>query len=458
MTKILIVDDDIAVRTSLKLLLKINEFLTFEAADPEEAIDQFEVCNPDLILLDMNFTKSTTGEEGLRLLQKFKELDPQVPVILMTAWGSIELAVAGMKYGAGDFITKPWQNEYLVKSIRTMLSLNSEEKEVLSTREELDKKYDFTGFIGRSDSITNILKTIARVAKTDASILIMGESGTGKEMIADLIHRNSNRRRKPFVKVNLGGISSSLFESEMFGHVRGAFTSAVSERQGRFEVAHKGTIFLDEIGELELNCQVKLLRVLQDQTYEILGSSISRKVDVRVVSATNKNLEDLIADGNFREDLFYRLNLITIRIPPLRERPEDIPELAQYFLNEIKNRNQLDEKNISRKGISWLKQQPWTGNIRELKNFIERVYLMYDEAILDVEHFENSHQNKKLIQNKKDNVQLDLITLEEMEIKMIRNALETYKGNISKAAKVLGLSRAALYRRMTKFNIDQDEF
>jgi DNA-binding NtrC family response regulator len=301
---ILVIDDDIAVRTSLQLLLKSEGYAVIGAETPGEALRIIKEDGPELIILDLNFSISTTGEEGMALLGDIKKLNTAIPVILITGWGSIALAVQGMKMGANDFINKPWDNGHLLQSVKTLLDLR-EESAVNRTRKQLDKEYNFKHIIGEDPQMLQILETIGRVAGTDASILIMGESGTGKELIAEAVHQNSLRRNKPFIKVNLGGISTSLFESEMFGHIRGAFTDARFDRAGRFEMANKGTIFLDEIGDLDAGSQVKLLRVLQDRTYEVLGSSRTKTVDVRVVCATNKNLTAMANSGTFREDLLY---------------------------------------------------------------------------------------------------------------------------------------------------------
>ncbi|GAB3532117.1 sigma-54 dependent transcriptional regulator [Pontibacter brevis] len=335
---ILIVDDDVAVRASLSLLLKQNGYKTQQAASPKEALELEQQYRFKLVIMDMNFSIETTGHDGLQLLQQFKRLLPEVPVILITGWGSINLAVEGMRAGAADFITKPWSNDYLLQLVRTALSLSEGATNTgdALTRKKLDQQYDLGFIVGQDQELLKILKKIGQIAPTDASVLIEGESGTGKELIAEAVHRNSLRKNQPFVKVNLGGISSSLFESEMFGHKRGAFTDAKADRVGRFEMANKGTIFLDEIGELDLSSQVKLLRVLQDRTYEVLGDSKSRKLDIRVVCATNSNLEQLVEEGKFREDLFYRINLIKVRLPSLRERSDDIPLLVQYFVNNLK--------------------------------------------------------------------------------------------------------------------------
>ena len=361
---ILIVDDDAAVRSSLTFLLKRAGFEPEAVPGPNEALAIVRREAPQLILMDMNFTLTTTGEEGIQLLKQVKIFQPDVPVILMTAWGSISLAVQGMQAGAFDFVTKPWNNLVLLKSIRTALELNEQKKEKNSplNRSDADNKFHFEKIIGQSDALMEVLGTVSRIAPTNASVLITGESGTGKELIAEAIHANSPRMKEAFVKVNLGGLSQSLFESEMFGHKKGAFTDAYIDRTGRFEMANKGTIFLDEIGDLELSCQVKLLRVLQDQTFEVLGDSRPRKVDIRVVSATNCNLPEMVATRTFREDLFYRINLITIHLPALRERKDDIPLLARYFADKQSDINGLPRVSFSSDAVGFLQRLPYPGD------------------------------------------------------------------------------------------------
>src|SRR5438270_5937970 len=376
---ILIVDDDTSITASLALLLKQHGHRSSSASTPVEALAAFRRERPSLVIQDMNCSRQTTGAEGLELLSQLRAIDASVPVILLTAWGSIELAVEGMKLGAADFITKPWSNARVLESIETALRLvDAKRAEAASSRAELDERYDFSNIIGSDPALLRVLDLVGRVSATDAPVLITGESGTGKELIAEALHRNSGRRAKPFVKVNLGGISSTLFESEMFGHVRGAFTDARQDRKGRFETADGGTIFLDEIGELDLASQVKLLRVLQDRTYEVLGSSRSRTVDVRVVSATNRALHELVGRGEFREDLLYRLNLITIQLPPLRERRADIPRLASAFLAMAAEIYARDVDGIAPRAMEWLKTQNWPGHIRQLRQAIARAVVMFD--------------------------------------------------------------------------------
>lgn len=453
---ILIIDDDAAVRSSLTFLLKRAGFEVEAVPGPKEALAVVRQAEPQLLLMDMNFTLTTTGEEGIQLLRQVKVFCPDVPVILMTAWGSISLAVQGMQAGAFDFVTKPWNNLSLLNSIRTALDLNQQKKALNKplSRGEADKQQSFEKIIGRSEALMGILGTVSRIAPTNASVLITGESGTGKELIAEAIHANSPRKAQPFVKVNLGGLSQSLFESEMFGHKKGAFTDACIDRVGRFEMADKGTIFLDEIGDLELSVQVKLLRVLQDQTFEALGDSRPRKVDVRVVSATNRLLQEMVAERSFREDLFYRINLITIQLPPLRERREDIPLLARYFADKQAKANNLPETGFTPEALAYLQRLPFTGNVRELKNLVERTVLISGKTLLDASDFENTGGSPGGVNPKA--LSFQGFTLDELEKQRILHALESTSGNLSHTAAALGISRAALYRRLEKYDIDAD--
>ncbi len=451
MHKILIIDDDFAVQTSLSLLLNQNDYETVTASNPNKALDIIKEVKLDLIILDMNFTMETTGEEGLALLKEIKSLLPTIPVILITAWGSISLAVEGMKTGAVDFITKPWSNEFFLQSVRTAMHLSKDTEKKL-TRKQIDSKYNFENIIGKDSVFVAALETVGRVSKTDASVLILGESGTGKELIAEAIHKNSSRKNQPFVKVNLGGISSSLFESEMFGHIKGSFTDARYDRIGRFEMANNGTIFLDEIGELDINMQVKLLRVLQDRTFEVLGSSKSRTVNVRVICATNRNLQKMVNNNEFREDLYYRINLISLKLPALRERAGDIPLLANYFIKSFQSKYKRPGLQINKQAMNWLKGLSWSGNIRELKNLVERAVVISNKDFLEIDNFTKEFTTgpQKITPQKFPNI--GNMTLEEMEKALILKALKENK-NLSQVARVLGISRAALYRRMEKFGI-----
>ncbi|MCC2547311.1 sigma-54 dependent transcriptional regulator [Hymenobacter sp. BT175] len=456
---ILIIDDDLAVRTSLGLLLKQAGYPSKGVATPEDALAQIRTAPPALMLMDMNYSLDTSGNDGLQLLTQVKQLAPQVPVILITGWGSITLAVEGIKAGAAEFVTKPWNNDSLLQTIRTILSLNertADTGEVLSRR-QLDRQYNFRNIVGADAQLLHLLRSVGQVAATDASVLIEGESGTGKELIAEAIHQNSHRRDRPFVKVNLGGISASLFESEMFGHRRGAFTDAKADRVGRFELANKGTIFLDEIGELDLSSQVKLLRVLQDRTYEVLGDSKARSLDIRVICATNRNLAELVQEGRFREDLFYRINLITVRLPALRERADDIPLLVNHFVDGLRATYNRPSLKVGTRALHWLRDQSLPGNIRELKNLVERAVLVSGKDELGPEDFQAQFQKAPVrAAGSGELPPVGTMTLEEMEATMIRKTLDFYAGNVSRVAKALGLSRGALYRRLEKFNIPFD--
>ncbi len=451
---ILIIDDDSAVRSSLGFMLKRAGYDAQAVPGPREAMEVIRAEAPQLILMDMNFTLSTSGEEGLTLLKQVKIFRPEVPVILMTAWGSIQLAVQGMQAGAFDFITKPWNNAALLQRIETALELTATSTEL--PKEQTDA-LNRSHIIGKSSGLMEVLSTVARIARTNASVLITGESGTGKELIAEAIHINSQRVKESFVKVNLGGISQSLFESEMFGHKKGAFTDATSDRIGRFEMANKGTIFLDEIGDLDLSCQVKLLRVLQDQTFEVLGDSRPRKTDIRVVSATNADLRKMVVERKFREDLFYRINLITVKLPALRERREDIPLLVRHFADRQAEMNKLPRTDFSTDALSFLSRLPYPGNIRELKNLVERTILVSGKSFLDASDFELQYQHIEEPVKVTEDSSLAGMTLDEIERQTILQALDRHKGNLSQVALTLGISRAALYRRLEKYNITINE-
>lgn len=448
---ILICDDDPTVRSSLSLVLKRAGYGIATAETPEQAVAQIRTTIPGLILMDMNYTRSTTGEEGLELLAKVKVLAPEVPVILITAWGSIHLAVQGIRAGAFDFITKPWNNLALLESIRTAIQVQES-----STAMDAAPKSPFRRdkIIGKSPLLERVLQTVSRIASTHAPVLITGESGTGKELIAEAIHENSERKDRPFIKVNLGGISLSLFESEMFGHKKGAFTDAHYDRKGRFELADGGSIFLDEIGDLDMVSQVKLLRVLQDHTFESLGDSRPKQVDTRIICATNRNLPQMVQQGEFREDLFYRINLITVQMPALRERREDIPLLVEYFARQQARQNGLEPVEISAEAMEYLSRLPYPGNVRELKNFVERTILVSQQPHLTEVDFKNQYVE---IAAKTGVHDTSVHSLEEIEKQMILRALELYGGNLSKVATALGLSRQAVYRRLEKYAIRPPE-
>ncbi len=452
---ILVVDDDKNIRLSLKLILERNEYEVALAEEPKEAM-QIVRNTPavELVLMDMNYSMTTDGEEGLTLLKQVKVFRPEVPCILMTAWGSIDLAVQGMRAGAFDFITKPWDNGVLLDRIETAIKINGNHR---------DRSRDSLGIASNhgpvpvipspivGTSLSGILTTVARVAPTNAPVMITGESGTGKELIAEAIHRQSQRANGPFVKVNLGGISTSLFESEMFGHKKGSFTDAKADRIGRFELAKGGTIFLDEIGELSLASQVKLLRVLQDQTYEVLGDSQTRRTDVRVVCATNADLRAMVEEKTFREDLFYRINIINLHLPPLRDRREDIPLLVNHFLRMACETNGLPLDSVSTEAISYLQTLPFPGNIRELKNLVERALLMKDPAASQLTAADFALLSKDIPSGKP--IGTEPATLDSMERNAIAACIAKHNGNLSLVAKELGISRGALYRKIEKHGL-----
>jgi len=520
---ILVIDDDKAIRLSLKLILERNGYEVALAEGPKEAIQTVRNTPAvELVLLDMNYTLATDGVEGLTLLKQIKVFRPDVPCILMTAWGTIDLAVRGMRAGAFDFITKPWDNGVLLERIETARSLNSPinpipgpsrggEGSIYHSRGRATEKVttplppaggagggatvggsavggaavggSAVGGVVGGEAFSRILATVARVAPTNAPVLITGESGTGKELIAEAIHRQSRRANGPFVKVNLGGISTSLFESEMFGHKKGSFTDAKADRVGRFEMAAGGTIFLDEIGELSLASQVKLLRVLQDQTYEVLGDSHTRRTDVRVVCATNADLRAMVGEKTFREDLFYRINIINIHLPPLRDRREDIPLLVDYFLREACAANGLPLVSASPEAIAYLQTLPFPGNIRELKNLVERTLLMKPhpqplskephpqplskgrgEWLLTAADFQSSYSSAQSLSTPLSPWRgtggeaswrgaADGATLDSMERSAIAASIAKHAGNLSLVAKELGISRGALYRKIEKHGL-----
>lgn len=436
---ILIVDDDKAIRSSLSLLLKRAGYDVLCAASPDEAMDIVRRHALALVIMDMNYSLATTGDEGLILMRQVKVFQPEVPIILITAWASIPLAVDGMKAGAFDFMPKPWDNRTLLQRVETALQLNARKEDFR------DGEFDRGDIIGHSRGLEDVLEKARRVAATDASILITGENGTGKELIAQAIHNNSHRRKNPFVMVNLGGISQSLFESEMFGHAKGAFTGAIDKRKGRFELADTGTIFLDEIGELDLSCQVKMLRVLQQHTFEPLGDSTPRHIDIRVICATNADLPAMVAEGRFREDLLYRINLITLHLPPLRERRDDIPLLVRYFASKHK-------AEFSSDAMELLTRLPYPGNIRQLKNIVDSSVLIAGKKVITLNDVRPNIEASDM--NIKASGDLAGMTIDEIQRQTIIKAIEDTGGNVTQLANKLGITRQSLYRRLKKYGIE----
>ena len=454
---ILIIDDDTMVATSLELLLKRAGYRAFSVNYPDDALPAVEEHKPALVLLDMNFSIDTSGRDGMSLLRKLLSAYPRLPIIQMTGWATVQLAVEGMKAGARDFIAKPWDNRELLNAVSIQIdklppgfghggaAAGAEEGS-----EKAGEVDTFSGIIGESETLNKVLDQARRVAATQASVLITGESGTGKELVAEAIHAASRRAGKPFVAVNLGGVPAGLFESELFGHKAGAFTDARADRKGRFEMDEGGTLFLDEIGDLAPAAQVKLLRVLQERQYERLGDSRVRKTDVRILSATSRDLQSMVTAGTFREDLLYRINLIHVHLPPLRERPEDIPLLAEHFLTSARKRYERPKLKLGPDAIKWLRRQPFAGNIRQLQNLMERTAILAPATIIQVDDLDRNTRP----QPANTSATPSGMTLEEMEIKMIKAALGRSGGEIAATARELGLTRAALYRRLEKYGIE----
>ncbi len=452
---ILVIDDDEDVLITANLLLKQKYTKIITRNNPREINRLISTESIDLILLDMNYRVGfNDGKEGMYWLKHILEINPEIVVILMTAFGEVELAVDAIKTGAFDFILKPWSNEKFLATVNAALELHrsNQKLKVLKTtnkalKEEIEK--GFGPIIGSSAAMQKVIATIKKVSDTPANVLILGENGTGKQHLAREIHRLSKRKNKPFVHVDLGSLSENLFEGELFGHKRGAFTDAKEDKIGRFEMAEDGTLFLDEIGNLPLNLQKKLLTVLQDLKVSRLGEGVERPINARLVFATNAPLKKWVADGKFRQDLLYRINTIEIEIPPLRSRPSDIPEFVQFYLHSFKEKYHKPELTISKEALDVLKAHRWPGNIRELQHTIERGVIMADSKEIKASDFNltdapSMHHSTAIPEN---------FNLTEIEKLLVEKALEKHQGNISKAAKDLGLTRAALYRRMEKYNL-----
>jgi len=408
----------------------------------------------DVILLDMNFTEDTTsGKEGFFWLEKILEQNPKAVVVMITAYGDVEMAVKALKLGATDFVLKPWQNEKLLATVLSAAKLSNSYKQVESlqkTNQHLVETLSGGEIIGESKAIQQVLAMIERVAKTDANVLILGENGTGKELIAKAIHRHSLRAKEAFVSVDMGAISENLFESELFGHKKGAFTDAKEDRTGRFELAQKGTLFLDEIGNLPLTHQAKLLAVLQNRQITPVGSNKVIPIDIRLICATNLNIHQAVAEGNFRQDLLYRINTVEIHLPPLRERAGDIPILARHFLQKYAKKYHRPTPRLSAEATAFLESYPFPGNVRELEHALERALIMSDSELLSPDDFFFLKTTKTAFSSP---LTTSTLNLDDVEKDMIQKALDKYNGNISKAAKELGLTRASLYRRLEKYGL-----
>jgi two-component system, NtrC family, response regulator HydG len=450
--KILMIDDDEDVLLAAKMLLKKQSHHVIIEKNPNKIPFLLNNDTYDVILLDMNFSKDiTSGKEGFHWLEQILQRDPNAVVILITAFGDVEMAVKALKQGATDFILKPWQNEKLVATISTAIRLKQSYNQVdklKKAKEMLEEQISrpFGEIIGNSQPIKDVFALIDKVAKTDANILILGENGTGKELIARAIHQRSLRKDNSFVSVDMGAITETLFESELFGHKKGAFTDAREDRPGRFELATGGTLFLDEIGNLSLALQSKLLSALQSRQVTRVGANQAIPVDIRLICATNMSLHKMVQEGTFRQDLLYRINTVEIHVPPLSDRVEDIPLLAEHFLNYYAKKYHKLVNSIAPEAMDKLKRYAWPGNIRELQHSIERAVIMTDSPMLQETDFLLS---RSLSQGPSSNT----LNLDEVERAAIAKALQMHNGNISKAADELGLTRASLYRRMEKYGL-----
>jgi DNA-binding NtrC family response regulator len=447
--RVLVADDQPDVLEALRLLLKAEGYAIETAASPAGILAALEEQESDVVLMDLNYARDTTsGQEGLDLLSRIRTLDPLLPVVVMTAWASVDVAVEAMRRGARDFVEKPWENARLLAIIATQAELARALRrgERLEAENRALRGDDGPKLIAEAPAMRPLLDMIARVGPSDANILITGENGSGKGTVAQAVHRVSQRAEKPLVTVNAGGLSEGVFESELFGHVKGAFTDARSDRAGRFELADGGTLFLDEIANVPLNLQPKLLRVLETGEFEAVGSSRTRRVDVRILSATNASLHEEVEAGRFRQDLLFRLNTIEMRVPPLRERREDVPLLAGSFLEQHARRYRKAVQGFETAAIQALVEHPWPGNVRELDHAVERGVLMARGDRIAV-------PDLGLRPAEEAGSRLEDMSLEDVECYLVKKTLARFDGNVSRAAEALGLSRSALYRRMQRYGL-----
>jgi len=447
--RVLIADDDSAIRISGRFLFEDEGWSVVEAKSPREALQQIEKNELDAALIDMNYARNTTGgREGLELISKIRAQDPDIPIVVMTAWGTIDLAIDAMKGGASDFVQKPWDNARVVQLVRAHAATCRAVRRSRVLEEEnkvLRSPSGSENFVCQSAAMKRVIDVVDQVAPSRANILILGENGTGKGVVARLVHDRSRLSDGPFVSVNVGGLPESLFESEMFGHVKGAFTDAKSDRVGRFEMARGGTLFLDEIGNITLSQQNRLLRLLETGEFERVGSSRTMKVDVRIVSATNVDLKAAVRAGTFREDLFFRLNTVTVEIPPLRDRRDDIMPLAAYFIAQNAGKYKKRVSGLDDEARAAVMAYAWPGNVRELAHCVERAVLMCGGAVV-------SKRDLGLDESAEGSRNLDSLSLEEVEKVLIKKALDRSEGNVSKAASQLGMSRATFYRRLKELD------
>lgn len=451
--KILVLDDDQGVLYTAKMILKQHFETVVTEGDPKKLDFLLNENTYDVIVLDMNFSYGlTSGKEGIKLLKKVLEIDPEAHVLMNTAYGDIEIAVEAMKEGAVDFLVKPWPKEKLLATVKAIFELSRSKKEVknLKAGQKIvlkDQQKQFSDIISASPAMKPVFEAIDKVAQTDANVLILGENGTGKDLIANAIHKKSPRAEENFIKVDLGAISETLFESELFGHVKGAFTDAHEDKPGRFELANDGTLFLDEIGNLSLQMQAKLLTTLQFMQVTRVGSNKNLNLNTRLISATNMPIKAMVGENEFRQDLLYRINTVEIHIPPLRERREDIEPLARHFLKVYGKKYGKEKMRLNETTVTKLKAYSWPGNVRELQHAIERAIIMANSHLLAPEDF--------LLLEKPDQnvIASESYNIEDMEKQAIQNAIRNAEGNLTKAAKTLGLGRSTLYRKMTKYKL-----
>jgi DNA-binding NtrC family response regulator len=449
---ILMIDDEAAIRESIETLLTLEGFSVSLAADGPAGLDLIARNHYDLLLLDL----ALPGESGIDLLPRIKELRPELPVIMITAYGTVGNVVDAIRAGAENFVQKPWDNEKLLADIRSAIGRRKAEEEVVQLKRTLKQRYNFDNIVGKSEVMLRLFDTVAQVAPSRSTILIQGESGTGKELIAKAIHANSPRRDKPFVPVNTGAVPSELLESTLFGHVKGAFTSAVASKKGLFEVANGGTLFLDEIGTMGMDMQAKILRVLQDRRFMHLGGTHEIQVDVRIVAATNVNLQQAVRDGRFREDLFYRLNVISLELPPLRSRREDIPLLAAHFLKLYAEENGTGDRVLSPEALRVLMDYEWPGNVRELENAMERGVVLSTERTIPAEllpaQLTGNTYSATILDHRPDASLFDL--MEEIERRIIADRLERCHWNQTEAAEFFKIPLSTLNQKIKRLNVE----
>ena len=449
---ILMIDDEAAIRESIETLLTLEGFTVSLAPDGSTGLDLIARNHYDLLLLDL----ALPGESGIDLLPRIKELRPALPVIMITAYGTVGNVVDAIRAGAENFVQKPWDNEKLLADIRSAIGRHRAEEEVIQLKRTLKQRYNFDNIVGKSDLMLRLFDTVAQVAPSRSTILIQGESGTGKELIAKAIHANSPRRDKPFVPVNTGAVPSELLESTLFGHVKGAFTSAIASKKGLFEVANGGTLFLDEIGTMGMDMQAKILRVLQDRRFMHLGGTHEIQVDVRIVAATNVNLQQAVRDGRFREDLFYRLNVISLELPPLRSRREDIPLLAAHFLKFYAEENGTGDRSLSPEALRILMDYDWPGNVRELENAMERGVVLSTERTIPAEllpaQLTGSTYSASILDHRPDASLFDL--MEEIERRIIADRLERCHWNQTEAAEFFKIPLSTLNQKIKRLNVE----